>query len=136
MLQLFGKLCDKYLPDENDGVLTYMINDNVFQRDASAYIGKKDCNELLSMQALGVNVIQVYMLMLDSTILPTRKRIKPFEFMCPSLVCPTNPKAAERFRLKRVDHIHERLKKAKNRQLILMPYNPSVMERKHTLRMN
>ena len=61
MLQLFGKLCEKYLPDENDGVLTYMIDDNVFQRHACAYIGKKDCNELLSMEALGVNVIQVYM---------------------------------------------------------------------------
>ena len=61
MLQLFEKLCEKYLPDENDGVLTYMIDDNVFQRHACAYIGKKDCNELLSMEALGVNVIQVYM---------------------------------------------------------------------------
>ena len=30
MLHLFGKLCEKYLPGENDGVLTYMINDNVF----------------------------------------------------------------------------------------------------------
>ena len=51
MLQLFGKLCEKHLPDENDGVITYMIDDNVFQRHAYAYIGKKDCNELLSMQA-------------------------------------------------------------------------------------
>ncbi|KAH9779331.1 TTF-type domain-containing protein [Citrus sinensis] len=58
MLQLFGKLCEKYLPDENDGVLTYMIDDNVFQRHACAYIEKKDCNELLSMQSLGVNTIQ------------------------------------------------------------------------------
>ncbi|KAK9199981.1 hypothetical protein WN944_015175 [Citrus x changshan-huyou] len=58
MLQLFEKLCEKYLPDENDGVLTYMIDDNVFQRHACAYIGKKDCNELLSMEALGVNFIQ------------------------------------------------------------------------------
>ena len=49
------------MPDENDGVLTYMIDDNVFQRHACAYIGKKDCNELLSMQALGVNAIQVCM---------------------------------------------------------------------------
>ena len=31
MLQLFGKLCEKYLPGENDGVLTYLIDDNVFQ---------------------------------------------------------------------------------------------------------
>ncbi|KAH9724410.1 hypothetical protein KPL70_007473 [Citrus sinensis] len=122
-----GDAHKKYLPDENDGVLTYMIDDNVFQRHASAYIGKKDCNELLSMQALEVNVIQVYMAMLDSTILPTRKGIKPFGFICPSLVCPTNPKAAENFRSKRVEHIHDRLKKAKNGQLILMPYNPSTM---------
>ena len=56
-----GKLCEKYQPDENDGVLTYMIDDNVFQKHDCAYIGKKDCNELLSMQALGVNAIQIYM---------------------------------------------------------------------------
>ena len=61
MLQLFGKLCEKYLPGENDGVLTYLIDDNVFQTEACAYIGMKDCNDLLSMQALGVNAIQVYM---------------------------------------------------------------------------
>lgn len=94
ILQLFGKLCEKYMPSENDGVLTYLIDDNVFQTEACAYIGKKDCNDLLSMQALGVNAIQVYMAMLDSTILPTRKGTKPFGFMCPSLICPTNPKAA------------------------------------------
>ena len=51
----------KYLLGENDSVLTYIIDDNVFQRDVCAYIGKKDCNDLLSMQMLGVNAIQVYM---------------------------------------------------------------------------
>ena len=61
MLQLFGKLCEEYLSNENNGVLIYMIYDNVFQRDVCAYIGKKDCNDLLSMQTLGVNDIQVYM---------------------------------------------------------------------------
>ena len=30
MLQLFGKLWQKYLPGENDTVLTYIIDDNVF----------------------------------------------------------------------------------------------------------
>lgn len=60
MLQLFEKLCEEYLSNENNGVMIYMIYDNIFQIDVCAYIGKKYCNELLSMQALEVNAIQVY----------------------------------------------------------------------------
>lgn len=60
MLQLFGKLCDKYLPGENNGVLTQIIDNNVFQRDSCAYIGKKHCVNCCQHKHLRVNAIQVY----------------------------------------------------------------------------
>ncbi|KAH9698609.1 hypothetical protein KPL71_024069 [Citrus sinensis] len=50
------KECDTQAPEQSSDVA--IIWEVI---EACAYIGKKDCNDLLSMQALGVNAIQVYM---------------------------------------------------------------------------
>lgn len=87
MLQLFGRLCDMYLPPS--GWIPYLIDDDVFQlQGIVAHVGKMECDVMLTMQAIGVNAIEVYIALLYHSIIPNKKGIRPFGFICPGFVSP------------------------------------------------
>ena len=59
MLQLFGTLCDMYLPPF--GWIPYWIDDDVFKLEGIvAHVGKMKCDEKMTMQVIRVNAIKVY----------------------------------------------------------------------------
>ena len=51
--QVFRKICNTKLP--SDGFLPHPLNEEVFKMGCTAYIGRKECNALMSMKEIGVN---------------------------------------------------------------------------------
>ena len=69
-------------------------------------------------------VCLLFIMMLYASILPRKRGVKPFGFVCPGLVSlgeERNPTASFDLRARGVC---DRLKKAKKGQFIFMPYNP------------
>jgi len=59
LLQLFGTMCEVKILDQE--WILYLMDDGVFQMEGiRAHIGRRDCSAVLSMDAIGVNVIEVY----------------------------------------------------------------------------
>ena len=59
LLQLFGKMCEATIA--NQEWIPYLMNDGVFQMEMiRAYIRRCDCNAVLSIHAIGINAIEVY----------------------------------------------------------------------------
>lgn len=59
LLQLFGKMCEAKM--SNQEWIPYLMNDGVFQMERiRAYIRQRDCNAVLSVDAIGINIFEVY----------------------------------------------------------------------------
>ncbi|GAY67784.1 hypothetical protein CUMW_259230 [Citrus unshiu] len=85
LLQLFGTMCEAKMSDQE--WIPYLLDDGVFQlEEIRAHIGRRDCSAVLSMDATGVNVIELYFAMLYASILPRKRGVKPFGFVRPGLV--------------------------------------------------
>ncbi|KAL6502292.1 hypothetical protein OROHE_024720 [Orobanche hederae] len=67
MLQLLGRLAKSNFP--GSGRITYLCDDYVFMNErVKAFIGMKECNDILALAEIGGNVVMVYM----ATILPKK----------------------------------------------------------------
>ena len=59
LLQLFGTMCEAKMSDQE--WIPYLLDDGIFHLEGiRAHIGRRDCSAVLSMDAIGVNVIEVY----------------------------------------------------------------------------
>ena len=59
MLHLFGTMCEAKMSDQE--WIPYLIDDGVFQMEwIRAHIGRRDYSAVMLMNAIGVNVIEVY----------------------------------------------------------------------------
>ncbi|KAK4375606.1 hypothetical protein RND71_006283 [Anisodus tanguticus] len=79
-------LCQLKLPDNY--AFPYLIDDSVFKTDSSikAYVSRKMCEELLSMDWLDINVIMVYMCLLHAKYNSVSEGVPQFGFVHPGVV--------------------------------------------------